>query len=96
MTNYFFILYIVYSILNIHVHRKKFNNDGNQKLAVQANFSFDFGLVSAAVLRFLPLCIVFGPLTTTTSCQDTDFFLGMIYICIYAPASTNLKICKIC
>ena len=32
---------------------------------------------------FLPLCIVFSPTTTATSCQDADFSPCMIYIYIY-------------
>ena len=43
-------------------------------LAVLAILFFDFGLVSAISRPFLPLCIVFGPLTTATSCQDADLF----------------------
>ena len=64
---------------------KKIKNDGYQKisLAVQDNFSFDFGLVLTILYRFLPLCIVFGPVTTATSCQVCQLFssYGMYNIC---------------
>ena len=60
---------------------KKVNKDGNQKItyAVKTIFSFDF----ASSRRFLPLCVVFGPSNTATSCQDADFFPAMMYINIY-------------
>ena len=51
-----------------------------------------FGLVLANLHRFMPLCIIFGhltsfnatlrcfwPKTMATSCQDSDFFPGIIY-----------------
>ena len=61
---------------------KKIINDGNQKitLAVNGNFSSDFGVVFAISRRFLPLCVIFGPSTMATSCQDADFFPGMLHI----------------
>ena len=59
---------------------QNFKNDGNQQiiLADKASFSFDFGLILSILRRFLPLCIVFIPITTATSCQDADFFPGMM------------------
>ena len=76
---------------------KKFKTDGNQKflLAYQANFLLDFGLISIILHRVLPLCIVFSPLTTVTSCQDADFFPGMIHIhtffCIICHRDTQIS-----
>ena len=64
---------------------KKIKNDGNQKIMIaeKENFSFDFGLILAILRRILPLCIVFIPITTATSCQDADFFYRYdIYIWI--------------
>ena len=63
-------------------YKKKLNNDGNQiiTLAVQANVSFDFGLVFQILRRLKPRCVVFGPSTTANSCQDADLFPGMMYI----------------
>ena len=39
-----------------------------------------FPLILAILRRFLPLCIVFSPISTATSCQDADFFPGMMYM----------------
>ena len=55
------------------------------KLAVLANFSFDFELVLGILFKF---CIVFGPFTTATKCRDADFFPVMyiilfIYLYVY-------------
>ena len=68
-------MYIVY----IYISYLEKNN-GNQKiiLADKANFSFDFGLILTVLRRFLPLCIVFSPITTATNCQDAVFFPGMM------------------
>ena len=55
---------------------KNFKNEGNQKiiLADKANFSFDFGNFTSF------FAIVFSPISTATSCQDADFFPGMMYM----------------
>ena len=41
------------------------------------------GMILAIFRRFLPLCIVFSPITTATSCQDAEFFPGTYDIPIY-------------
>ena len=63
---------------------EKLKNDGNQKiiLAGKANFFFDFGLILAILRRFLPLCIVFIPITTATICQDADFFPAQVKLIV--------------
>ena len=51
---------------------------GKLGLTISANFSFDFEVFFGNLRCFWPLCIAFGPFTTATSCQDADFFPGMI------------------
>ena len=57
---------------------KKSNDAGNLRLnlAVWAKCHFDFG----NFMTFLPHCGSLGPLMSATICQDTVFFLGMIYV----------------
>ena len=38
---------------------------------------------------FLPLCIVFSPITTGTSCQDADYFPGIVYMYICIPINVK-------
>ena len=70
---------------------KNFKNDGNQKiiLADKANFSFDFGLILTILRNILPLCIVFSPITTATSCRLVCIY---IYICVYLCISPFISV----
>ena len=68
---------------------KNSNNDSNQEitLAVWANFSFDFGPVLPILRRFLPLCIIFGPLMMATSCARMPTFFQVWFT--YTGCSEN-------
>ena len=66
-------------------------NDSNQNifsLPFRRIFPLVLWLLLAILRRFLPLCIVFGPKTTVTSCEDADFFPGMIHTYIYIHYSS--------
>ena len=82
---------------------KNFYNDGNQKFRrcfpLILGWFWPFYVISwrfasflAILRRFLPRCVVFSHKTTTTSCQDADFFPGMISIYVSMYLSIYLSI----
>ena len=71
----------IYTYMNAYISSKHiymYNNSIEYILADQANFP----LILAILRRFSPP-FVFSPISTAASCQDADFFQGMIYTHIY-------------